>query len=275
MQTTFLVNGITIACETHGDGPPLVLIAGVGYGGWFWHKVVPALSARFRVITFDNRGAGGSDKPKGPYTITEMADDVAGLLDALHSERACVLGHSLGGFIAQELAVQRPDLLDKLILAGTHHGGPSAIPIPEEALTILLQRDGNPLELFHRGMAVATAPGFRERKPEAIRELLRYRATGPVPPAAYEAQVSAGASMGLLTEGDVTARLAQIRVPTLVLFGEHDRVVPTGNATLLARKIPDARVTILPDTGHLFPLEDPDATAAAIMAFAGAPVAAG
>lgn len=268
METTLRVNGITLACETRGDGPPLVLIAGVGYGAWFWHKIVPALSARFRVITFDNRGAGASDKPPGPYTIAEMADDTAGLLDALRIERASILGHSLGGFIAQDLAARRPDLLSRLILAGTSHGGPSAIPIPEEAVSILLQREGNPFDLFRRGVAVATAPGFLERRPDAVKELLRYRATGPVPPAAYQAQVAAGAAMGLLSDADVTARLSAIRVPTLILFGEHDRVVPTGNAALLARKLPDARITILPGTGHLFPLEDPDATAAAIASFA-------
>lgn len=247
-------NNITIHYERSGDGPPLLLISGVGYGGWFWHKQVPVLSRHLQVITFDNRGAGASDKPAGPYTTAQMAADTAELLDALGVTGACVVGHSLGGFIAQELALTRPELVSKLVLASTTYGGPNVIPITPQALEVLTNRQGDPVELVKRGIAIAAAPGFAERQPEVVEELLRYRLTNPVPPAQYQAQVMAGATH------NAEARIGQIGCPTLILFGEHDRVVPPGNAELLAAKIPGAQVRILSGVGHIFPIEDPEAT---------------
>lgn len=255
------VGDIHIAYEVAGEGHPLVLISGVGYGSWFWHKIVPPLAAHFRVITFDNRGAGGSSKPDGPYTTQMMAADTAGLLDTLGVRRACVMGHSLGGFIAQELALARPDLVERLILASTTYGGPNVIPITPEALEVLTKREGDPVELVKRGIRVACAPGFAERNPAVVQELLEYRLTNPVPPPQYQAQVMAGATH------NAESRIGQITCPVLVLFGEHDRVVPPGNAELLAAKLPNAQIKILPGVGHIFPIEDPEATVEAILEF--------
>ncbi len=260
-------NGIHIAYEVTGEGPPLVLIAGVGYGAWFWHKVVPGLAEHMQVIAFDNRGAGGSDKPDGPYTVPMMAQDTAGLMDALGVRQVAVMGHSLGGFIAQELAVSRPELVGKLILGATTHGGPKVIPITPEALEVLLNRQGDPVELVKRGIAVACAPGFAERQPQVVHQCMEYRFGNPVPPAQYQAQVAAGAAMGALTEEQVNERLSQIEVPVLILFGEYDKVVPPGNAELLAQKIAHSSVQILPDAGHIYPLETPQATVEAILGF--------
>ncbi|HBY98732.1 MAG TPA: hypothetical protein DEP84_33095 [Chloroflexi bacterium] len=256
-------NNIMIHYATNGDGPPLLFITGIGYGAWFWHKQVPVLSQRFQVITFDNRGAGASDRPDGPYTTSQMAADTAGLLDALGIKRASVVGHSLGGFIAQELTLSRPELVNKLVLAGTSYGGPNVIPVTPGALAVLTNRQGDPVELVKRGIAIAAAPGFAGRHPEVMTELLRYRLTNPVPPAQYQAQVMAGAAH------NVEARIGQIHCPTLILFGEHDRVVPSGNAELLAARIPGAQVKILPGVGHIFPIEDPGATNAALLEFLG------
>ncbi|MCS7286025.1 MAG: alpha/beta hydrolase [Anaerolineae bacterium] len=263
------VNDIEVAYEVTGDGHPLVLITGVGYGRWFWHKIVPDLAKHFKVITFDNRGAGESDKPPGPYTTKMMAADTAGLLDGLGISKAYVMGHSLGGFIAQELALARPELVEKLVLASTTYGGPNVIPITPEALEVLTKRDGDPVELVHRGIKVACAPGFAERHPEIVKELLEYRLTNPVPPAQYQAQVMAGATH------NAEDRISQITCPVLILFGEHDKVVPPGNAELLARKLPNARVKIIPNTGHIFPIEDPQATIRALLEFLKPDVEAG
>jgi pimeloyl-ACP methyl ester carboxylesterase len=257
-------NGIEIYYETHGAGPPLVLIAGVGYGLWFWHKVAPKLAEHLQVIAFDNRGAGQSDKPDGPYTVPMLAADTAGLMDVLGVRGAAVLGHSLGGYVAQELALTRPELVGQLILAATNHGGPNAIPITPEALEVLTNREGNPLELIRRGIAIAAAPGFAERQPEVAQALLEYRLTNPVPPAQYQAQVMAGAAM-ITTSYE--GRLHEIQVPTLILFGEHDKVVPPGNAELLANNIAGAQVKILAGVGHIFPVEDPTASVAALLDF--------
>ncbi len=264
---TVQTKGINIAYEINGTGQPLVLVTGVGYGKWFWHKVVPGLSRYYKVVTFDNRGAGDSDKPIGPYTVPMMAADTAGLLDALNVTGAHVMGHSLGGYIAQELIVTRPNLVSKLILASTNCGGMKVIPITPEAMQVLTDRSGDPVELVKRGIAIACAPGFAQRQLAIAQELLQYRFTNPVPPAQYAAQVAAGAGTMAYTDEIVDARMQAIHVPTLILFGEFDRVVPPGNAELMAKKIKQAQVKILPGVGHMFPIEDPAATVDAMISF--------
>lgn len=258
---TVNTNGINIAYESTGDGPPLLFITGLGYGGWFWHEQVPELSRHYRVITFDNRGSGGTDKPDGPYSTPMLAQDAAGLLDALGITGARVVGHSLGGFIAEELALARPDLVSRLVLASTTFGGLNAVPITQEALAVMLDRSGDPVDLVRRGVAIAAGPGFSEAHPEVVEELVRYRLTGPVPAAQYQAQMMAGATH------NAEERINRIACPTLILFGEHDKVVPPANADLLTAKIPGSRRVILPNMGHIFPMEDPDATNVALHEF--------
>lgn len=264
---TVEANGITIAYEQQGSGPHLVFVTGVGYGGWFWHRVVPGLAKHFTVTTFDNRGAGGSSQRPGPYTVETMAADTAGLMDALGIQKAAVMGHSLGGYIVQHLVAVRPELAGKVILASTNHGGMKVIPITAEALNVLTNRVGDPLDLIRRGIDVATAPGFADKHPKVFQELIEYRLSNPVPPAQYTAQVMAGAGTVQWSDGRINRQLAAIKVPCLILFGEQDRVVPPGNAQLLAAKIPQARSMILPNTGHIFPIEDPQATVTALVQF--------
>ena len=260
-------NGIEMAYHQQGIGPDLVLITGVGYSSWFWHPLLAGLADHFRVTVFDNRGTGDSDKPAGPYTIEMMAADTAGLIDTLGIGPAFVLGHSLGGYVAQRLVASRPELVSHLILASTNLGGRQVIPITPEALQVLTNRSGEPLELIRRGIAIATHSRFGESRPEFIHQMVAYRLTNPVPPAQYTAQVMAGAATAAWSEAQIKANMAAITMPTLILFGEDDRVVPPGNAQLLAAQIPQAQVVMLPNTGHLFPLEDPAGTIAALCHF--------
>lgn len=260
-------NGIELYYEVHGSGPTLVLIAGLGYGCWYWQKLTAELRDDFEVVLFDNRGAGQSSQPDGPYTVPMLAADTAGLLDALKLTDIALLGHSLGGFIAQELVVSRPDLVGKLILASTNHGGMKVIPITPEALAVMMDRDGDPVELVKRGIEIACAPGFMEKHPDLVQDLVEYRFTNPVPPPQYQAQVAAGAGTAAYTDDQVDQRLEAVKVPTLILSGEFDRVVPPGNADLMAAKIPTSRVVIIPNTGHMFPIEDPQTAAREIRDF--------
>ncbi len=250
-------NGIRIYYEEFGAGEPLVLISGMGYGFWMWHRMIPGLAGNFRVIAFDNRGAGNSDKPDGPYSAQMLGKDTAGLMDALGLKNAGVMGHSMGGFVAQELALTRPDLVGKLILSGTNFGGPNHIPLPPDALQIILDRSGDPVDLLRRGVTLASAPGFPDRQPKVFEEIIAYRLTAPVPPAQWQAQTTVG--LGLVTlEQSFDPRLHQLKMPTLILFGAHDRVVPVGNAELFHQRIPHSVVKIIADGGHIFPLETPD-----------------
>ena len=260
-------NGIEIYYEVHGSGPTLVLIAGLGYGCWYWSKLTDELKDDFQVVLFDNRGSGQSSQPEGPYTVPMLTADTAGLLDELDLKGSTVLGHSLGGFIAQELVVTRPDLVGKLILASTNHGGLKVIPVTPEALAVMMEREGDPVELVKRGIEIACAPGFMERAPDLVQELVDYRFTKPVPPAQYQAQVAAGAGTAAYTDEIVDQRLSAVKVPTLLLSGEFDRVVPPGNTELMAGKIADSQIVIIPNTGHMFPIEEPPAAAKAIRDF--------
>ncbi len=247
-------------------GDPLLLIAGLGYGMWMWHKMIPGLAEHVPVIAFDNRGAGQTDKPDGPYNVQMLAADTAGLLDALGIERAHVMGHSMGGFIAQELALGHPDLVDKLILSATNFGGPHHIPVTDEAMAVLTDRSGDPVELVKRGIAVACAPGFAEASPDVVEELIAYRLSNPVPPTQYQAQVAVGLAL-LEADACFEHRLKDVAAPTLIIFGEHDKVVPSGNAELLAGQLPNSTIEIIPNAGHLFPIEQPAEAAQVVVDF--------
>jgi 3-oxoadipate enol-lactonase len=255
-------NGIEIYYEITGSGQPLLLISELGYGLWQWHKMVPGLAAHFQVITFDNRGAGQTDKPAGPYTVSMLAADTAALLKALGVGPAIVLGHSMGGLVAQELALTRPELISTLVLASSNFGGPNHIPVTPEAMAVLTDITGDPVERMRRGTAVAFAAGFAEAHPHVVEELTAYRLSVPVPPEAYQAQLAVG--LALLHTG-FEERLKALQLPTIIFTGDQDNVVPSGNADLLVRVIANSRVYVLSNAGHLFPFEAPNRAVAALL----------
>ena len=145
-------NNVELYCEIHGEGKPLVLISGLGYSSWQWHKLVPFLAEHFQVITFDNRGVGQSDKPAGPYTAQMLAADTVGLLEALNIVTATIMGHSMGGFIAQAIALDFPKRVDRLILCSTNFGGPRHVPVTPEAMKVLTDVSSAPLTRFQNGL---------------------------------------------------------------------------------------------------------------------------
>lgn len=260
-------NGIELYYEVQGAGKPLVLISGLGYSSWQWHKMVPLLAERFQVVTFDNRGVGQSDKPAGPYTAQMLAADTVGLLDALTIEKAVVLGHSMGGFVAQAMALDFPQRVEKLILCSTNFGGPRHVPVTAEAMKILADVTSDPLTRFKNGLAVSTAPGWAEKNPGMIEEWIKWRAANPIEPVHYQAQMAVGLSL-MPEAAAFEDKLPRLNVPTLILFGAHDKVVPPANADLLAQKVAGSRVVIFPDAGHFFPIEIPEAASRAITDFA-------
>lgn len=260
-------NDIELYYETHGEGKPLVLISGLGYSLWQWHKMVPFLDEHFKVITFDNRGVGQSEKPAGPYTAQMLAADTVGLLDALKVEKAIIMGHSMGGFIAQAIALDFPQRVEKLILCSTNFGGPHHAPVTPEAMKVLTDVTSDALTRFKNGLAVSTAPGWSEKNAEMIDEWVKWRVANPIEPGPYQSQLAIG--LGLLPEAAAfEAKLPAIHVPTLILFGEHDKVVPPANAELLSKQIPNSQVVIFPDAGHFFPIEIPEAASRAVIEFA-------
>jgi 3-oxoadipate enol-lactonase len=237
-----------ICWDSHGTGTPLLLIQGLGYGRWGWDPVVPGLAERVRVLTFDNRGIGESDKPEGPYTAREMAADALQVLDEAGAARAHVLGASLGGMIAQEVAVAAPERVDRLVLCCTTPGGADGVPMPEVTIRLFEEAPSLAPEVALRQF-VANALGSQAPQ-ELVDELFARRVASPPDPAGWQAQAAAGTTFPGV-DGPIAA-------PTLILQGTEDNVVDQRNAQVLADRISGARVELFADSGHLFFWEQPD-----------------
>jgi 3-oxoadipate enol-lactonase len=238
-----------IMWEERGEGEPLLLIQGLGYARWSWDPVLPGLAERYRVLVFDNRGIGESDKPAGPYTAAQMADDALQVLDEAGVDRAHVLGASLGGMVAQEVAVAAPGRLRKLVLCCTTPGGPTTVPMPEVTVRLFAEAATLAPDVALRRFVV-NALGA-DPPAAVVDELYRLRVANPPDPAGWQAQAAAGLTFAGV-EGEIT-------VPTLILTGTADNVVDERNADVLAALIAGARVERFPGAGHLFFWEQPDA----------------
>jgi 3-oxoadipate enol-lactonase len=243
-------SGVRIAWERLGSGPPLLLIHGLGYARWGWEPVVDELAEAHEVILFDNRGIGESDAPLGPYSARMLAEDAVSVLDAAGLERAHVLGTSLGGMVALEVALDWPERVDRLVLACTTPGGKLSAPMPEQTVRLMRESPTLPREVaMRRGVENALAPGADTA---LIERIMEHRVATAQPLPAWLAQAAAGMAF------DVWDRVGEIRAPTLVLTGDLDVVVHPRNSDLLAEMIPDARLDVFPGTGHLFFWEEPE-----------------
>jgi 3-oxoadipate enol-lactonase len=250
--------GVRIAYEERGTGEPLLLMHGLGYGRWGWEPLLEPLAADFRVLFYDNRGIGESDIPAGPYTARQLAEDAVAVLDAAGVERADVVGTSLGGMAAQELALGFPGRVGRLVLACTTPGGLSAHPMPKQTVDLMLAAPTLAPEVaLRRFVENALAPGVAD---ELVERIFALRLANPFDPQGWRAQAAAG--MGF----DALDRLSGIEAPALVVTGTEDVVVDPRNSELLAERIPDARLERVPG-GHLFFWEDPTRFVTLVKAF--------
>ncbi|CAN5885474.1 pyrimidine utilization protein D [soil metagenome] len=256
------VNDATIDYDVFGDGPPLLLVGGMGFGRWSWFKQSTALSRHFRVITFDIRNIGDLADEGGSYSVANLAAHAAALLDHLEVERAHVLGTSLGGFIAQELALQRPELVAKLVLISTSYGGSDHEPMSSTTLRKMLgwgtvKRE----DAVRQGLAVAVAEEYPETSSEEFEQMVDWRVADSPPLADYIKQMVAGAKF------DASSEIEEIRQPALILHGSDDRVVPVSNAVSLSERLPDAKLHIFENAGHLVFVERADEVNEKIISF--------
>ena len=216
--------------------------------------LITPLSRYFQVITFDNRGTGKSDKPNAVYTIRMMADDAAGLLRYLGIQRANVFGVSMGGMIAQELALHHPKQVDRLVLGCTTCGGPQAGIAPVAVLEKLLTPPDTPREeAIRRQWPVMFSPRFVQDNPTFLDQMTARSLAYPTP------LYSSVRQMMAIQSFNTYGRLGQIIAPTLVVTGEEDIIVPPANSHLLVNRIPGAILEMLPDVGHGFFWEQPQA----------------
>jgi pimeloyl-ACP methyl ester carboxylesterase len=257
-------NGVRLYYETHGDGPPLVLIEGIGYASWMWAWQVDALAAHHRLVLYDNRGVGRSVAPPSPYTVQELAGDMAALLDALGLERAHLLGVSAGGFIAQQFALSFPERVDRLVLVATAmYGHPDRMAMPQEIQRLMVPDLSLPPEpRVRKAMAIAFAPGYAGAHPDVVNAVVRMRLDSPPQPIeAYMRHARANAAF------DASGLFASIAAPTLILHGDQDRVVPVDNAYQMASSLPGAELHVLRGGGHLVFMEQPGVFNRAVLEF--------
>jgi pimeloyl-ACP methyl ester carboxylesterase len=244
VATTEIAGGRTIHYDATGDGPPLLLIGGLGSYRHGWQPVVDALSPHFTVYRMDNRDAGDNNPEDVPYTIEDMAGDVAGFLDAVGVTRTPVLGHSMGGFIALHLALNRPDLVDRLLLVGTSSAAGAALGSPLVPIDPADWID-DPVERTLARAPLTHAPGFFDDKPDVLQAVAARTSGNRITCEGYNRQLAA-----ISDTHDVRTLLSEISVPTLVLHGDADPLIPLRGGEVLNRDLPDCRLIVYPGVGH-------------------------
>ncbi|TFG27150.1 alpha/beta fold hydrolase [Candidatus Thorarchaeota archaeon] len=244
------IDDIELYYEVHGpsDAPPVIFIEGWGYSLWMWFRQIPVLKERYRCIVFDNRGVGRSSKPDYPYTMDMFAADTVGLMKSLDIETAHFLGISMGGFIAQQIAISYPEKVRSLILASTHFGGPNAIIANDRTMAMMF---ASPTETLSKEQAtkmrysVAFNPKYLEKNMLLLNQIQEWVEQYPQPLYARGNQAAASVAF------DVEEEVKKISVPTLILHGDSDLIVPPQNAELLADKIPGSKLVFIKGGPHL------------------------
>jgi pimeloyl-ACP methyl ester carboxylesterase len=245
-------DGCRLYYELHGPegAAPLVLLEGMGGDIPGWRRNIPHLSTRYRVVAYDFRGNGRSDKPDTTMTMSTFGDDTVALLDHLGFERAHLYGQSLGGMMGIELGLARPDRVRSLVLAATHAGPAQASrPGPEARVP----KDKPYLALY--------SPRFAREHPDHVAEDVLVGSQHPQPPHAGRRQWEA------IRGWDAWSRLSEIACPTMVLHGTEDRLIAVENARRLAALIPGARLVLLGGAGHVYHSERPEESDQAVLAF--------
>jgi pimeloyl-ACP methyl ester carboxylesterase len=254
-------NGIEIFYEENGAGEPLLLIAGLACDHANWGKVIPLLASKHRVITFDNRGVGQSSAPSEPYTIGQMAEDVAGLLDAIGLRQVHVAGHSMGGQIAVELALSHPERVRTLMLLA------SCARVDERGKAVIeswgdLPRLVDPVTGIRLSLPWIYTSHFYAI-PGAIDNAIKEMLTNPFPPSVSGVYQQSRA----ITSFNALARLGDIDCPTLVVVGDEDILGGLPFSEQLVHGIRGAKFVILKRAGHGLPTESPEATVEVMLDF--------
>jgi pimeloyl-ACP methyl ester carboxylesterase len=248
---------IRIYYEIHGAGKQtLTLIRGLGSDLSAWSPQIPEFSKHFRTVVFDNRGAGRTDKPDGPYSIRQMAQDVNNLLEAVNIQRTALLGISMGGMIAQELVLAHPERVRALTLGCTYCGGEGSKLASDETMRRLAagMASGDRERAIRTAWEVNVSPAFAANEDVYATFLARGLRYGVALPVIME-------QMRAITEHATSTRLPDVNAPTLVIHGTLDQLLPIENGHMIASLVPGARLEILEGIGHMFFLEEPARTA--------------
>ena len=270
------VGDVELYYEDHGRGDPLLCIMGLAADSTAWLLQVPAFAEKYRTIVFDNRGVGRSAKPGGRYSIHQMADDAAGLLDALGIDRAHVLGVSMGGMIAQELVLRHPERVRGLILACTYPEPDAEVEQRREftlnQLGGSITADGevkidlnaiDPLALFQNLLPMVFSQEFIQTDLMKLMQLF-----GGALQYGFSMEAILAQAEAVMTH-KATERLHQIKAPTLVLTGDADRLISPANSDVIAENIPGAKLVKIKGGSHGFNVEMPEAFNREVLSFLG------
>lgn len=258
------LNGASIYYEISGSGQPVLLIAGLSTDSSGWLDVARRLSSKYRVVAFDNRGVGRSQSLPESYSVSQMADDALGLLDCLQIERAHLIGHSMGGFIAQDIAVRRPERVIKLILESSAPVSPARVVDLFEGFYLTLKRDGD-YEAWIRNWAVWLFAPKRLNNRAFVERFVSYALRHPYRQKIedFKRQIDAIALFNLQD------KIGQIKAETLVVEGTYDKLITPDEAKALADGIPGAEYRLLTETAHCIHVEDLPLFADTVMNFLG------
>lgn len=258
------INGIDIHYRVYGEGEPLLMIMGLAANADWWHQsFLDLLAERFQVVTFDNRGAGRTTQAEGPYSIPLMVEDTLGLMDHLGLQSAHVLGASMGGMIAQELTLQHPERVRKLILMVTNCGGQEQVLASPEILgRLTLPREGLSDEEIARSILPLLFPQeWMDDNPELVEEVVETNIVAPVASECFMAQ------LGAIMAWSDHSRLGSLSHPTLVITGSEDALIPPDNARILKEAIPDSRLVEFAGGGHGLFVQFPEEAAKEVLTF--------
>ncbi len=249
---TISVGAGTVHIAEYGQGPAVLLLNGLGYANWSWESLKP-LALQHRLLMLENRGTGLSSSPPEHVSVAGMADDAAAAISELDLGTVHLLGFSMGGYIAIDLALRYPHIVDSLILTATSAGGECHVPTPATTSSAWRAAAGlDPAEFANQTMHLSFCPGWAHANTIRYEELIRSRLEHPTQPAAWASQYAACDEY--LQAG---ARVESIDCPTTIVHGDQDRVVPVENGQTLNRRIPNSRLAVLQGRGHLSFIEDP------------------
>ncbi len=256
MMASINAGGTELYYERGGSGDPMLLIQGMSATHLAWgEEFLGALEPSFETIVFDNRGMGKSGQAELPFSIPDMAADSLALLDVLEVERAHVVGISMGGTIAQELALANSERVLTLTLGATFCGGPQSTLMAPEDLQMLgvAYASGEPEQVFRAMWEINISPGFRAQESRFD----DFRAMGSKLPAPRPVVMQ---QMRACAEHDTHQRLSQLEMPTLVIHGTADRLIAVSNGEQIASLVP-CPIELLEDVGHMFWWEQPQRSA--------------
>jgi 3-oxoadipate enol-lactonase len=251
--------GARLYWEEQGDGPPVLLIMGLSFTLEMWFRVVPHLTKSYRVILFDNRGIGKSDVPAGPYTMRMLASDAEAVLGAAGVSAAHIVGASMGGMVAQELALRSPERVLSLMLGCTSYSGlfgkwPNFRKGPSNMAWLRASRLERERSMRHMLYATGTLE-------ELIEEDIQVRCQ------CSWTQKGVFSQLAAILLWNSYGRLPSIKVPTLVVHGAEDHLLPPENGRIVASRIPGARFELIPNAGHILMTDQPEITIRHLLGF--------